>query len=109
MIENWDRGKIQSHLRKLIRKKQGREECPSMAIIDSQFVKNSERGIPDKGFDGNKFIKGRKRHILVDTLGISLGIIVTEANVHDSIVAKVLLKQMKGELHYLKKILADAG
>jgi putative transposase len=101
--------KIQSHLRKIIRKKQGREECPSMAIIDSQSVKNSEWGIPDKGFDGNKRIKGRKRHILVDTLGILLGIIVTEANVHDSIAAKVLLKQMKGKLPYLKKILADAG
>lgn len=100
---------IQEHLRKRVRKKQGRMECPSMAIIDSQSIKNSEWGIPDKGFDGNKRIKGRKRHIIVDTLGILLGIIVTEANVHDSVAAKVLLKRMKGKLPRLKKILADAG
>ena len=55
-------------LEKRARNKQGRKECPSMAIIDSQSVKNSEWGIPDKGFDGNKRIKGRKRHIMVDTL-----------------------------------------
>lgn len=101
--------KIQEHLRKCMRKNQGREECPSLAIIDSQSVKNSEWGIPDKGFDGNKRIKGRKRHIMVDTLGILLGIIVTEANVHDSVAAKTLLKVMKGKLPRLKKIIADAG
>lgn len=100
---------IQEQLRKLVRQKQGRRECPSMAIIDSQSVKNSEWGIPDKGFDGNKRIKGRKRHIMVDTLGILLGIIVTEANVHDSVAAKALIKSMKGKLPRLKKILADAG
>ncbi len=80
-----------------------------MAIIDSHSIKNSEWGIPDKGFDGNKRIKGRKRHIMVDTLGILLGDIVTEANVHDSVAARVLLKNMKGKLTRLKKILADAG
>jgi putative transposase len=101
--------KIQEHLRKCMRKKQGREECPSLAIIDSQSVKNSEWGIPDKGFDGNKRIKGRKRHIMVDTLGILLGIIVTEANVHDSVAGQALLKLMKGKLPRLKKIIADAG
>ena len=100
---------IQTHLRKMVRNKQGRKECPSMAIIDSQSVKNSEWGIPDKGFDGNKRIKGRKRHIMVDTLGILLGIIVTEANVHDSVAARALLKKMKGKLPRLKRILADAG
>ncbi|NLI37612.1 MAG: IS5 family transposase [Bacteroidales bacterium] len=101
--------KIQNLLRRIVRKKNGRKEEPSMAIIDSQSVKNSEWGIPEKGFDGNKRIKGRKRHIIVDTLGILLGIIVTEANVHDSVAAEVLLKQMKGELPRLKKILGDAG
>ena len=100
---------IQAHLRKVVRKKQGRKECPSMAIIDSQSMKNSEWGIPDKGFDGNKRIKGRKRHIMVDTLGILLGIIVIEANVYDSVAAWALLKHMKGKLPRLKRILADAG
>ena len=101
--------KIQEYLRKQVRKKQGREECPSLAIIDSQSVKNSEWGIPDKGFDGNKRIKGRKRHIMVDTLGILLGIKVTEANVHDSVAGRSLLIIMKGKLPGLKKIIADGG
>jgi putative transposase len=100
---------IQEHLRKSVREKQGRKACPSLAIIDSQTVKNSEWGIPDKGFDGNKRIKGRKRHIMVDTFGILLGIIVTEANVHDSVAARSLLKLMKGKLPKLKKIIADGG
>lgn len=100
---------IQEHLRKYMRVKHGREESPSLVIIDSQSVKNSEWGIPDKGFDGNKRIKGRKRHIMVDTLGILLGIIVTEANVHDSVAGQALLKSMKGKLPRLQKIIADAG
>ena len=101
--------KIQAFLRKMTRKRQGKDECPSMAIVDSQSIKNSEWGIPDKGFDGNKKVKGRKRHIMVDTLGILLGIIVTEANVHDSVAARALLKHMKGKLPKLRRVLADAG
>jgi putative transposase len=62
----WER--IQPHLPKMVRKRQGRKACPSLAIIDSQSMKNCEWGIPDKGFDGNKRIKGRKRHIIVDAL-----------------------------------------
>lgn len=101
--------KMQGYLRERVRIKNGRKKCPSMAILDSQSIKNSEWGIPDKGFDGNKKIKGRKRHIMVDTLGILLGILVTEANVHDSVAAKILLPRMKGKLPRLKKILADGG
>lgn len=102
-------GKIQRFLREQVRMKHGRKKCPSMAIIDSQSIKNSEWGLPDKGFDGNKKIKGRKRHIMVDTLGILLGIHVTEANVHDGVAAKAFIHRMKGKLPRLKKILADAG
>ena len=101
--------KIQTKLRELVRVKQGRKPCPSMGIIDSQSIKNSEWGIPDKGFDGNKKIKGRKRHLVVDTLGLLLCIIVTQANVHDSVAAETVMRKMKGKFPRMKKILADGG
>lgn len=101
--------KIQTRLREMTRKKSGRKVCPSMGIIDSQSVKNSEWGIPDKGFDGNKKIKGRKRHIIVDTLGILLCIVVTQANMHDSVAAEYVLDKMKGRFPRMKKILADGA
>src|ERR1035437_4149646 len=93
----------------MVRVKHHKKACPSLGIIDSQSVKNSEWGLPDKGFDGNKKIKGRKRHILVDTLGLLLCIVVTSANVHDSIAAETIFKRMKGKFPRLKKILADGG
>ena len=101
--------KIQTKLRALFREKQGRKPGPSLGIIDSQSIKNSEWGIPDKGFDGNKKIKGRKRHIVVDTLGLLLCIVVTQANVHDGIAAESVLRKMKGKFPQMKKILADGG
>ncbi len=101
--------KLQTALREKVREKHNKKACPSLGIIDSQSVKNSERGIPDKGFDGNKKINGRKRHIVVDTLGLLLCIVVTEANIHDSIAAETIFKRMKGKFPRLKKILADGG
>jgi putative transposase len=101
--------KVQTKLREMLREKHDRKPCPSMGIVDSQSIKNSEWGIPDKGFDGNKKIKGRKRHIVVDTLGLLLCIIVTPANIHDSVAAELVLKKMKGKFPRLKKILADGG
>lgn len=78
----WD--VIQNKLRELLRLKGGKKSCPSLGIIDSQSVKNSEWGLPDKGYDGdgNKKINGRKRHIVVDTLGLLLCIVVTPSNTH---------------------------
>ncbi len=100
---------IQTKLREMLREKQGRKSCPSLGIIDSQSIKNSEWGLPDKGFDGNKKIKGRKRHIVVDTLGLLLCVVVTSANIHDSRAAEFILRKMKGKYPRLKKILADGG
>ena len=59
--------KIQAFLQRMTRKRQGKDECPRHAIVDSQSIKNSEWGIPYKGFDGNRKVKGRKRHIMVYT------------------------------------------
>jgi putative transposase len=85
---------------------QGRLASPSVGIIDSQSVKNSEWGVQEKGFDGYKRIQGRKRHIIVDTLGCVIGVKVTAANIPDSKVALQLCQQMKA---YPRVLLADGG
>src|SRR4051812_8348665 len=61
-------GCIQAALYEQTRAQAGRSECPSVVIMDGQSVKTTERG-GVRGFDGHKRVKGRKRHILVDTLG----------------------------------------
>lgn len=103
----WQR--VQARLHELVRETHFPEASPSLGIIDSQSVKNSERGVPGKGYDGNKKVKGRKRHIVVDTLGILMCIVVTAANVHDSVAAEQVFKRLAGRYPRLKRILADGG
>lgn len=80
-------------LRKQERRRQGRAEEPSAGSVDSQSVKvASQPGL--KGFDGGKGVKGRKRHLLVDTLGLVIAVVVTAANVNDRVGLQHLL------LHY---------
>jgi Transposase DDE domain len=62
----------------------GRLPCPSMVILDSQSVQTTERG-GARGFDGHKRVKGRKRHLLVDTLGMVVARRVEAANVSDAV------------------------
>lgn len=69
-------------LRKWERRDQGRMEEPSAACADSQSIKVMTQG-QEVGFDGNKKIKGRKRHLLVDTLGLILAVVVTAASIDD--------------------------
>ncbi|WP_082068331.1 transposase [Rickettsia endosymbiont of Ixodes pacificus] len=80
-----------------------------MGIIDSQseghvLLKNEE-----KGYDGGKKVTGRKRHIVVDTLGYPINIDVHSATPHDSNCAKILLFGLKEKFPRLIKILADRG
>jgi putative transposase len=66
-----------------IRKSVGRNEEPSVGIIDAQSVKSSLVSSEDKGFDAGKRIKGIKRHIIVDTLGLILAVVIQSASVQD--------------------------
>jgi len=77
-----------------------------MAIIDSQSVKTTEAGGP-KGKDAFKMVDGRKRHILVDTLGMLLSVVVHSAGIQDRDGARPVLKKMIGRFPRLEKILAD--
>ena len=96
-------------LHRMVRKLMGREETPSLGIIDSRSVKSSHHVDADRGIDGNKKIKGRKEHIVVDTLGLPMSVVVHEANVHDSVGADGVIDKMKGCFPRLKKMLADGG
>ena len=96
-------------LRSRVRIMAGRKESPSLGIIVSRSVKTSHHVDSDRGLDGNKKIKGRKQHIIVDTQGNLLAIAVHEANVHDSKGAPEVIKNLAYKFPRLAKILADGG
>jgi putative transposase len=100
---------IHEALRNLIRKNAGRQESPSVACIDSRSVKTTRSGGECRGVDGGKKIKGRKQHIVTDTLGLLLVVVVHPANVHDSKAAQEVLSRLRGRFNRLSKIFADGG
>ncbi|MFF4509442.1 IS5 family transposase [Streptomyces sp. NPDC001401] len=97
-------------LRARIRERLGRDAEPSAGVIDSQSVKaDAVVGSDSRGFDGGKLVNGRKRHVVVDTLGLLLGVMVTAADTGDRTAARVLLRQVADVHHQLELVWADGG
>src|SRR5919199_5669832 len=91
------------------RKRVGKDPQPTVAIIDSQSVKTVEESAHPSGYDAHKNVKGRKRHLLVDALGLPLSVYVTSADAQDRVGAQRLLAGLKPLLPRLKKIWADGA
>ncbi len=108
--DRWrDAGLIKRMLRRLrglVRRQAGRRTSPRAAIIDCQSVKTTSLG-GIRGFDNHKKVKGRKRHIVVDTMGLLLAVIVHAANEHESKTALKLLEKLYKRFPRLKRIFAD--
>jgi putative transposase len=100
--------RIHDTLRARLRQRSGRHKHPSAGCLDSQSVKTT--AIPGaRGYDAGKKINGRKRHILVDTLGLLLVVLVTAASVQDRDGARQLLRHLPGPCKKLRKIWVDGG
>jgi putative transposase len=102
----WER--IHDRLRDQVREREGRQRQPTAAILDSQSVKTTDRGGSERGFDAGKQIFGRKRHILVDTLGLLLLVMVHSAGTQDRDGARTVLTPLAHRFTKLRKIWADS-
>ncbi len=114
MLWDWDRTleRIHHALYVAMREQEGREASPSAAIIDSPSAKSgAKRGatIDPQGFDAGKKITGRKRHILVDTLGLLLNVVIHPASVQDRDGAVDLLRRTRRLFPSIERIFADGG
>ncbi len=102
----WQR--IHDSLRAQVRKLAGRHKHPTAGALDSQSVKTTQVA-GARGFDSGKRVKGRKRHILVDTLGLLLAVVVTTASLSDPAGARLLLSRLKGACKKLRRIWVDGA
>ena len=106
-----DMGLIQDvmhRLTEIVRLMAGKSAQPSLVIIDSQSVKTTSVG-GIRGFDGNKKINGRKRHVVVDTMGNVLTAVVHAANLHDNDMAELVVRRFRKSFFKASKIIADGG
>ncbi|QND72889.1 IS5 family transposase [Tardiphaga robiniae] len=114
LLWDWDGtlDRIHDALYVATREAAGREASPTVAIIDSQSSKAAQKGAPaldPQGFDAGKKITGRKRHILVDTLGLLLGVSVHAADIQDRDGAHDLLRRARRRFPFVERIFADGG
>ncbi len=102
----WQR--IHDTLRAQVRRRAGRHKHPTGGCLDSQSVKTT--AVPGtRGFDKGKLVNGRKRHVLVDTLGLLMTVVVTAASVQDRDGAKLLFSRLGGACKKLRRIWGDGS
>lgn len=99
---------LNARLRALVRAQHHKRSRPTACILDSQTVRSADHG-GEVGYDAAKKTKGRKRHLLVDTLGLILGVFLTPASTPERLGAQGLLARVLGGLHWLRKLWADGG
>ena len=100
--------KILEALRTRLRHAEGRKKSPSAAIVDGQTIRTANGGA-DRGYDAGKRTPGRKRHVIVDTLGLLLAVVVHSASVQDRDGVKLAGERIKGRFPRLRLIWADGA
>jgi putative transposase len=111
-LRDWKRAgiwqRIHDRLRAKVRQRAGRHKHPTGGCLDSQSVKTTS--VPGvRGFDKGKMVNGRKRHVLVDTLGLLMAVAVTPASVQDPAGARLLLPRLGGSCKKLRLVWVDGG
>jgi putative transposase len=112
-FRNWKRigliDEVHDALVEKSRKDAGKKTTPSAGIIDSQSVKTTSVAGESRGYDAGKKTKGRKRHIMVDTMGLLLCVVVHSADIQDRDGAKLVMEKLRYNLSKIVKVFADGG
>jgi transposase len=102
--------RIHDALREQVRCQEGRQPDPTAGIIDAQSLRGADT-VPtaSRGYDAGKKVQGRKRHIVVDTIGLLLAIVVTSADVQDRDGGKTVIASLRAKFSRISRIWADGG